>query len=121
MFTPSLMLLSKSSSTTPPVWSTPASVGLEVVRSVVSCGPSMPSRLPSATVQAGCALMRAARARACFKPRRGGLFIERVEHQPVLFVFRRRDVGVLKGNGNLGARSQLGPPSRFSAPEKQKE
>src|SRR6266404_5502997 len=43
------MLLSKSSSTTPPVWSMPVRVGLEVVRSVVSCGPSMPSRLPSAT------------------------------------------------------------------------
>src|SRR6266700_3289939 len=52
MFTPSLMLLSKSSSTTPSrlarlVGSMPVRVGLEVVRSVVSCGPSMPSRLAS--------------------------------------------------------------------------
>src|SRR6266404_3574240 len=43
MFTPSLMLLSKSSSTTPTVWSTPPNPRWLVAMSVVSCGPSMPS------------------------------------------------------------------------------
>src|SRR5438105_2674131 len=66
--------------------------------------------------------MRLARARACFpNPVRGGLFIERAEHHPLLFVFRRRGVGFLARGPNESIEPRLGRSGEFRAGEKRKE
>jgi hypothetical protein len=114
MFTPSLMLLSVSSTT--PVWSMPA-VGLEVVRSV-SCAFSAEQAAQRNGV-GGVRFDARGQCAGVFQTPEGGLLLERAEHQPpLLFVFRR-DVSF--GAQGRPERSRKCPPFQLRAAENKKK